>query len=812
MIVYPGRPFRRDESLYFFGREEHVDELLGRLQETTFLAVVGLSGSGKSSLVFAGLVPALERGHLDGAGATWKIAEMRPGSDPLGALLRCLDRTLGSAEERAAQLRSGPLGLIDASRAGRGASENLLIVVDQFEELFRFQRDHRDKAHEAAEFVRLLIAATQEYGARMYVVITMRSDYLGECSRFPGLPEVLNGCQYLTPRLTRDQARDAVRGPAALAGVEIDADLLENLLDQTTERRDQLPILQHVLMRMWEALGPSSTLTAKELFAVGGLNALNVHVQEVYEAAPHPELARRVFQCLTDISEGDRENRRPRRLVELASETDTTESAVAAVVEHYRAEGRSFLTSPDESLSSDSVIDIQHESIIREWASLRQWAQQEADFGKWYQRVEDRARVGRGKVYLVGDELTAALDARERGRWNEAWSRRYAGDDGLKYAAVVDLLDASLRQHIKATRWARLRWAALVATTVVFAGLLVTVVGLLGKAENARSIAEKQKVLAESALAAAQQQKAVAEQALADARKSRERADAAERRLAELTDQTIPKLGTVAAASAGYPPCAPLNVGASQPRTNGQVMGMSLHFATNRLDPKAYQGWTGELASPTSDARAMQKIAAGLGYRTNLYLNKQARSDCLATALKAAAATLRSGDSLLLTISGHGGQAPDTSGAEPDGKIETWVLFDSQVIAADIYDLFTKLAAGVTVIVVEDISHAAAFRRPRGSPELAATLIVLAGTRENQLAMDGSSNGQFTSALLSVWNNAQFSGSYFDLIEEVRKRMPSSQSPQLYVYGGDRLAVSAWKPLRLSGPAEPARAATSQRK
>lgn len=783
--VYPGRPFRRDESLYFFGREEHVDELLGRLQETTFLAVVGLSGSGKSSLVFAGLVPALERGHLGGAGATWKIAEMRPGSDPLGALLRCLERTLGPVAERAAQLRSGPLGLIDASRTGRGTSENLLLVVDQFEELLRFQRDHRDKAHEAAEFVRLLIAATQEYGSRLYVVITMRSDYLGDCSRFPGLPEILNGCQYLTPRLTRDQAREAVRGPAALAGVAIDANLLEDLLDQTTERRDQLPILQHVLMRMWTARGDGSVLTAREYLAVGGLSALNVHVQQVYEAAPDQELARRVFQCLTDSSEGDRENRRPRRLVELAAETGATESAVAAVVEHFRAEGRNFLTLADETLDSDSVIDIQHESIIREWASLRLWAQQEADFGKWYQRVEDRARVGRGRIYLMDDELAAALKARELGRWNEAWSRRYAGDDGLKFAEVVSLLDASSKQHIKAMKWARLRWAALVATTVVFAGLSVTVIGLLRKSQVALDLAEQQRV--------------VAEKALADAQVSRDRADAAERKLSELTGVPIPKLGAAPDPAQAYPPCAPLRAGASAARIGDQAMGVSLHFATNRVNPEAYQGWSGELASPAVDANSMQQLAASLGYRTNLYLNEQARSDCLAAALQSAAATLRSGDTLLLTMSGHGGQTPDTSGSEPDKKMETWVLFDNQVVAADLYDLFAKLKAGVTVIVVEDVSHAAVFRRPKGSPELAATLVVLAATQENQVAMDGQANGAFTTQLLAVWNKGQFSGSYSDLIEKVGKRMPSSQVPKLYIYG-DRQAAMALQPFRLSRP------------
>ena len=791
--VYPGRPFRRDESLYFFGRQEHVDELLGRLEETTFLAVVGLSGSGKSSLVFAGLVPALERGHLTGAGATWKIAEMRPGSDPLGALLRCLDRTIGAVPEREAQLRSGPLGLIDASCTGRGESENLLLVVDQFEELFRFQRDHRDKAHEAAEFVRLLLAATQEYGARLYVVITMRSDYLGDCSRFPGLPEILNGSQYLTPRLTRDQAREAVRGPAALAGVEIDANLLESLLDQTTERRDQLPILQHVLMRMWTAPGRGSTLTTKEFLAVGGLNALNVHVQQVYEAAPDQELARRVFQCLTDSSEGDRENRRPRRLSELAAETGATEPAVAAVVEHFRAEGRSFLTSPDDVLTSDSVIDIQHESLIREWASLRQWAQQEADSGKWYQRVEDRARVGLGRVYLMDDELTAALNTRESGRWNEAWSRRYAGADGLKFADVVGLLEASRQQNIKARRWARLRWLGLVTTTVMLGALSLAAVSFWRAARGARDLALKQAIDLHT-------QAVDLERAVAELQSLKSRPEAENSQLSHV-DEPIPKLSATPAAGQGYAPCVPFNAGISELRTGEQVIGASMHFAANKLNAKAYRDWSGELASAEADAKAMARIAAPLGYRTNVYLGNQARTDCLAAALTAAASTLRSGDSLLITMSGHGAQTSYSSDGEPDKRMETWLMFDQQVTAADLYDMFTRFKAGVRVIVVQDVSYPGVFRRPERSPELAATVIVLAAGREDQTALDGETNGAFTTALLSTWNNGKFNGTYSDLIARVRGRMPITQEPQLYVYPPGT-AAAAVPPFRLSQSAK----------
>jgi hypothetical protein len=325
------------------------------LEETSFLAVVGLSGSGKSSLVLAGLLPALERGHLGGVGPIWQMAELRPGSDPLGALSAALDKALGESPGRAARLRSGRLGLVEAARAGRAPDANLILVVDQFEELFRFQRDHADKSHEAAEFVRLLLAASADYQAKLYVVITMRSDYLGECARFPGLAEALNGSQYLAPRLTREQLREAIAGPAALRNVNVEPAWLESVLDQTADNRDQLPILQHLLRQMWNRSGGtgfSLSIGEADCNAVGGLNALNEHADAIYREAGNQELARRIFQCLTESAEPGRENRRPRKMQELSEETTSDISAVKDVVDHFRKEGCNLLSPAEERLES----------------------------------------------------------------------------------------------------------------------------------------------------------------------------------------------------------------------------------------------------------------------------------------------------------------------------------------------------------------------------------------------------------------------------------------------------------------------------
>lgn len=466
--VYPGlRPFRRDESILFFGRQDHVDELLGRLEETSFLAVVGLSGSGKSSLVLAGLVPALERGHLGGANSRWQIVEMRPGSDPLGALTAALDKTLGASPGRAATLRSGRLGLVNAASDGRRPDANVLLVVDQFEELFRFQRDFESKSHEAAEFVRLLLAASNEYEARLYVVITMRSDYLGECARFPGLAEALNGSQYLTPRLNRDQLREALTGPAALRDVKIEQMWLESVLDRTSDNRDQLPVLQHLLRQMWNRAGRVAEIGEADFNDVGGLGALNKHADAVYDKVGNKELARRVFQCLTESAEPGRENRRPRKVQELIDETGSDFTAIMGVVAHFREEGCNFLSPPpDKDLKPDSLIDITHESLIRGWTKLQEWARKDADAGKWYERVEDRLRTSKGKVFLEGPELEAAIQARKDGSWNPAWAKRYAGKDPLAYGDVVGWLDASQRES--GTR-ARRRFWILVGVAMGFA-------------------------------------------------------------------------------------------------------------------------------------------------------------------------------------------------------------------------------------------------------------------------------------------------------------------------------------------------------
>lgn len=258
---FPGlRPFREDENHLFFGRDEQTAELLKRLRLGRFIAVVGTSGSGKSSLVRAGLLPALRGGTMTAAGSAWEIVIMKPGGDPVANLARGLIEAElydGEDPETAPRLRAtlarSRNGLIEAVRqAHPGRSANLLIVVDQFEELFRFRQHTAVNEETATAFVRMLLTASGQQEQPIYVAITMRSDYLGDCAQIAGLAEAVNQGEYLIPQLKRAQRRDAIEMPIRVGGARIAPRLVQQLLNDVGNDQDQLPVPQHALMRTWD--------------------------------------------------------------------------------------------------------------------------------------------------------------------------------------------------------------------------------------------------------------------------------------------------------------------------------------------------------------------------------------------------------------------------------------------------------------------------------------------------------------------------------------------------------------------------------
>ena len=502
---FPGlRPYAAADHAWFFGREEQSLALYRLVDRGRLVAVVGSSGSGKSSVVRAGLMPLLdEETHSEG-GRRWRWWEMRPGDAPIARLAEILAGTIGAdADETAGAilaarrerldflLRKSSFGLLDALReVALGAETTPLILVDQFEELFRFadlpgtEAARAGRREEAAAFVQLLLETSRAPEPPVRIVLTMRSDYLGDCARFHGLPEAVTASQFLVPSLTRDQRAEAILGPIRQAEGDIADDLVERLLNDSSEELDQLPILQHALMRTWNHMGARSPrrLTLLDYQAVGGTaRAISEHADALLEEpAIHGRglAVEQVFRALAEIDRQGRGIRRPLPFAQLVAETGTPEAEVRAVVDRFRRDDCSFLVPPfDEGrlLAASDVIDIGHEALIRRWTRMSRmelgvragWLWDEAADGRTYRgllTVIDGA-TGRGRATLPFGQLGS------RWRWwqqrprTSEWAERYEG----RLVEVKRLFTESRRRG----------WWALLALALVGAAFVAGAIAVL---------------------------------------------------------------------------------------------------------------------------------------------------------------------------------------------------------------------------------------------------------------------------------------------------------------------------------------------
>ena len=482
---FPGlRPFEAAETHLFFGRDGQSSDIVARLERQRFIAVVGTSGSGKSSLVRAGLLPLLEGGFMATAGSFWRFAVMRPRNDAIRHLSIALadPAVLGGEAIDSdlriplieAVLRRSSLGLVDAYKQARLATnENLLVVVDQFEEVFRFQQlaDARGQFDGSEAFVNLLIEAARQREHPIYVVLTMRSDFLGDCAHFRDLPEILNDGQYLIPRLTRDQRRAAIEGPIAVSGARIAPRLTQRLLNDAGEDPDVLPVLQHALMRTWDAWKSAGAterpVDLEHYTAIGGMaHALSLHADQAYDslaATPGAQAAAQtMFRSLCERGTDGREVRRPTRLADLCEIARTDHALMTAVIDAFRTEGRTFIMPGwPAKLDPETVIDISHESLIRQWQTLREWVQREARSAALYQRLRQTAQLWPQNAALWRNpDLERALLWERDEAPSAAWAARYGTRQ--EFARAVEFLRASEKAWREETE--RLAEAARLAT------------------------------------------------------------------------------------------------------------------------------------------------------------------------------------------------------------------------------------------------------------------------------------------------------------------------------------------------------------
>lgn len=615
--------------------------MVDRLAESRFLAVVGSSGCGKSSLVNCGLRPGLSRGLMAEAGSSWRIVQFRPGANPIQALASALaaDRVFfptyegmagasSLADVVAATLRMSRHGLVDICELAQlEAGTNVLFVVDQFEELFRYRANTAQGTDDAIALTNLLLEASSQRALPLYVALTMRSDFLGDCAQLPGLPEAINRGQYLVPRMTREERRRAISGPIAVGGATITPMLLTRLVNDVGDNPDQLSILQHALNRTWaqwaRAGEQSRAIDVPDYEAIGTMShALDQHATRAFQELTTDRqrvIAATVFKALTDKGTDARGVRRPTRLATLCAIAQASAGEVEAVIDVFRKPSRSFLMPPlPEPLLADTVVDISHESLMRLWGQLRDWSDEESASAAMYTRLAQSAELhARGEVgFLVDPELSVLL-AWRKGQVaspnrmgiapNAAWGERHhAGFD--RAVAFLDQSVLARDEERRATEARRAKatrrnWATL---GVIGTVLLVAAIAAWSRTDLAKQLAELRRV--RNSLEQSREQLAFKAESLQSALARYQAADsarvAAERQAAGLK---VAATALVSLAVGGVHACSLTSTGKAACWGSNQTGELADGTTTNRPAP-----------TPVRDVPVLKAMATGMFHTCGL--------------------------------------------------------------------------------------------------------------------------------------------------------------------------------------------------
>ncbi|MFN8121426.1 MAG: protein kinase [Thermoleophilia bacterium] len=410
--------FGEDDAALFVGREDEVAALVERLRGRRFLAVVAPSGSGKSSLLHAGLLPALRD---DPAGTSWRIAAFAPGARPLAALAAAVAPLVPLRERpQPGALGTDPSLLrrsLEGTLPADGSDARVLLVVDQFEELFTLaEPDERTAALDA------LVDAATLPGGRVWVVAAMRADFYPHCAEHDALRDLVASNQFLLGPMGPAALRRAIEVPARRSGLVLEAGLTRRILNDLAGRPGALPLLQHLLLELWHRRR-GRELTLEAYAASGGVEgALARRADAVHTALTPPQqgLARRILLRLTQPGEGTEDTRRRAELRELV--TDPAEHAdVDAVVGAFTA-SRLLTTSRDAS-SGQPTVEVAHEALIRGWPRLRRWIAEEREAlvaqHRLTQAADEWERADRDEGQLYRGARLAGWRERDRGALND---------------------------------------------------------------------------------------------------------------------------------------------------------------------------------------------------------------------------------------------------------------------------------------------------------------------------------------------------------------------------------------------------------
>jgi len=507
------RAFQAADYRDFFGREKLIDKLLNRMGEkgemTRFLAVIGPSGSGKSSLVKAGLIPALWRGELPGS-EKWFIAEMLPGGHPLDELEIALTRVaVNQAASLREQLERDERGLLRAAQLilPDDGSE-MVVLIDQFEEVFTLVQDEDARI----QFLQLLHTAVNEARSRVWVVITLRADFYDRPLQYPDFGELVRSRMETVLPLSADGLERAIARPAEQVGVTFEPGLVASIVAEVNYQAGALPLLQYALTELFERR-EGRKLTQADYQEIGGAGgALAKRAEEVYQefADEGKEAIRQMFLRLVTLGEGVSDTRRRvgrSVLLGVAADSEVMDEVIDTFAA-YR-----LLSLDNDPGTRSPTVEVAHEAILKEWERLRNWINDSREEIRMQQQLAHSAEewldAGQDVSYLA-----SGLRLEQFEKWAQATSQALSPTER---AYLESSLDERARQ-VQAEAERQRREVRLVRRSQSFLRGLVAVLllatlgafGLTGLAANQSQIAERNAAEAQNVALVAGSQVALA--------------------------------------------------------------------------------------------------------------------------------------------------------------------------------------------------------------------------------------------------------------------------------------------------------------
>ncbi|MBN2471050.1 MAG: protein kinase [Anaerolineae bacterium] len=457
--------FQEADASDFFGREPLTERLLKTFQKpglaSRFLAVVGPSGSGKSSVVLAGVLPLLRQGYVSGS-ARWFVVKMQPGSDPYANLESTLNTiALNRQEDLQTQLRTDENGLTQViDRILPDNHSDLLIVIDQFEELFTLVQHEADRAH----FLKLLYNAVHAPESRLHVIITLRADFYDRPLLYPQFGDMIREHTEVVLPLSQKELGQAITMPAERSGLVVEPGLVNALVRDVAQQPGTLPLLQYSLTDLFERR-KNGTLTLASYEAAGGISGtLSRKADELYTQLPAEQqrLARQMFLRMVAIRESSDATRRRVKWSELLSlVSEANRPDVRAILDLY---GRNRLFTFDHDAETrEPTVEVAHEALIRGWSRLQTWLEENrADLvtqRRLAAAITEWEQAGHDSSYLATGSRLAQFEA-----WQQSTS--------LTLNAIeTRYLAESIARRQRETRQRRLFIAALVLAAVISLGL-----------------------------------------------------------------------------------------------------------------------------------------------------------------------------------------------------------------------------------------------------------------------------------------------------------------------------------------------------